>query len=59
MSSQKVKKVIMGEQKLVGENIINLLILVINPKDDSVYECLMWTKNSRQWDSFTEEIVSA
>lgn len=31
----------MGEQKLVGENIINLLIHLINPKDDSVYEYVM------------------
>lgn len=38
----------MGEQKLVGENKINQLIHPINPKDDSVYECLMWTKNRQK-----------
>lgn len=39
------KKVVMGEQKLVGGDIINQLIHLINPNDDSLYECLMWTKN--------------
>lgn len=31
----------MGKQKLVDEDIINQLIRLINPKDDSVYEYLM------------------
>lgn len=32
----------MGKQKLVDEDIINQLIRLINTKDDSVYEYLMW-----------------
>lgn len=38
----------MGKQKLVDEDIINQLIRLINPKDDSVYEYLMWTKNRQK-----------
>lgn len=44
----KYKKVIMGKQKLIDEDIINQLIYLINLKDDSVYEYLMWTKNRQK-----------